>query len=103
MALLGRIEGVLEPSELVDQLNSILNEHQTAIITARLDRYWYHDAPNTYEPQKSHLVCAMAVILPGCSKPKQMVFLGGQTWSLRPTVLIHKTIEQRREMQSHGS
>ncbi|CAH8473381.1 unnamed protein product [Schistosoma curassoni] len=38
MALLGRIEGVLEPSELVDQLNSILNEHQTAIITARLDR-----------------------------------------------------------------
>ncbi|KAH8851577.1 FAS-associated factor 2 [Schistosoma japonicum] len=38
MALLGRIEGVLESSELVAQLNSILNEHQTAIVTARLDR-----------------------------------------------------------------
>ncbi|CAH8484414.1 unnamed protein product [Heterobilharzia americana] len=38
MALLGRIEGALEPSELVNQLNSILNEHQTAIVTARLDR-----------------------------------------------------------------
>nr|CAH8827519.1 unnamed protein product [Trichobilharzia regenti] len=38
MALLGRIEGALESSELVGQLNSILNEHQTAIVNARLDR-----------------------------------------------------------------
>ncbi|VDQ09751.1 unnamed protein product [Trichobilharzia regenti] len=33
-----RIEGALESSELVGQLNSILNEHQTAIVNARLDR-----------------------------------------------------------------
>ncbi|CAH8523653.1 unnamed protein product [Schistosoma intercalatum] len=36
-------------------------------------------------------------------KLKQVVFLGGHTPSLRPEGLIHKTVEHREEMQSHGS
>ncbi|VDP58297.1 unnamed protein product [Schistosoma curassoni] len=36
-------------------------------------------------------------------RPKQVVFLGGHTASLRPNGLTHKAVEHREEMQSHGS
>ncbi|VDP53681.1 unnamed protein product [Schistosoma margrebowiei] len=36
-------------------------------------------------------------------KTKQVIFLQGHTQSLQPKGLIHKTVEQRKEMQYHGS
>ncbi|GAA57478.1 FAS-associated factor 2, partial [Clonorchis sinensis] len=38
MALLGRIEGAVQPIDLIQQLTSIFEEHQGATIAARLDR-----------------------------------------------------------------
>ncbi|CAL8103552.1 unnamed protein product [Calicophoron daubneyi] len=38
MALLGRIEGAVKPAELIHQLTGILDEHQGATLTARMDR-----------------------------------------------------------------
>ncbi|CAH8448216.1 unnamed protein product [Dicrocoelium dendriticum] len=38
LALLGRIEGAVKPQDLIQQLNSILNDHQDATLSARLDR-----------------------------------------------------------------
>uniref|UniRef100_A0A183A066 4-hydroxy-3-methylbut-2-en-1-yl diphosphate synthase n=1 Tax=Echinostoma caproni TaxID=27848 RepID=A0A183A066_9TREM len=38
MALLGRIEGAVSPIELIQQLRSILQEHQGATLAARMDR-----------------------------------------------------------------
>ena len=48
------------------------------------------------------------IVCVGCDtarvpKPKQVVFLGGHTPSLWPKGLIHKAVEHREEMQSHGS